>query len=342
MRTPRTIIVFLLATAVGIGLGFIPFAGGSKGGVATEAVAQGTDDGLTSEEQTVIRVARAVTPTVVSITSQGRGSGSGAIIRPDGMILTNAHVVGTARTVNVGLADGRRLEGSVLGRDATLDVAVVRVNARDLPALPLGDSDALQVGQRAIAVGNPLGLDRTVTTGVISALNRTTRQLGGETFIQTDAAISPGNSGGPLVDSRGRIVAINSATILGAGASNLGFAIPINLAMSMANQVLTTGRYVRAFVGIAYVDVSPEIAAQFRLPVREGVAIERVEPGSPAERAGLRPEDIITRVNDTLVRRGSDLRRVLRGLRPGQTMRLTIVRGGRSLAVNVQLGEAAD
>jgi serine protease Do len=230
----------------------------------------------------------------------------------------------------------------VLGRDVPLDVAVVRVTANDLPVLPLGDSDALQVGQRAIAVGNPLGFDRTVTTGVISALNRTTRQLAGETFIQTDAAISPGNSGGPLVDSHGRIVGINSATILGVGASNLGFAIPINLAMEMANQVLTTGRYVRPFVGIAYADLTPEIAAQFRLPVREGVVVETVEPNSPAQRAGFRPRDIIVRINDVEARHGGNLRRVLRTLRPGQTARFTVVRGVAQVTLAVQLGQASN
>jgi serine protease Do len=258
------------------------------------------------------------------------------------MILTNAHVVGTARTVNVGLADGRSLEGTVLARDVGLDVAVVRVAATDLPSVPLGDSDALQVGQRAIAIGNPLGLDRTVTTGVISAINRTTPQLGGETFIQTDAAISVGNSGGPLVDSRGHIIGINSAVISGSGVSNLGFAIPINVAMSMANQVLTTGRYVRAFVGIQYVDISPEIASQFRLPVREGIAVQSVQPGSPAAQAGLRAEDIITKIGETTLRHGGDMRRVLRGMRPGQSATFTVVRAGRQLTVTVRLGQASD
>jgi serine protease Do len=258
------------------------------------------------------------------------------------MILTNAHVVGNARTVNVGLADGRQLEGTVLARDLGMDVAVVRIAAADLPAVPLGDSDALQVGQRAIAIGNPLGLDRTVTTGIISAINRTTPQLGGETFIQTDAAISVGNSGGPLVDSRGHIVGINSAVISGSGVSNLGFAIPINVAMSMANQVLTTGRYVRAFVGIQYVDITPEIALQFRLPVREGVAVQSVQPGSPAARGGMRDEDIITAIGNTPVRHGGDLRRALREMRPGDSATFTIVRGGRELTVTVRLGQASD
>lgn len=342
MRNTRTAIVFVIALAVGLAIGLAPFSGASRRSGEVIAQAPGTGQDLTAEELATIQVARSITPTVVSIISQGRGSGSGAIIRADGMILTNAHVVGAARTVNVGLADGQRLEGTVLARDAALDVAVVRINATNLPIAPLGDSDALQVGQRAIAIGNPLGLDRTVTTGVVSALNRTTPRLGGETFIQTDAAISPGNSGGPLVDSRGRVIGINSAVISGSGVSNLGFAIPINLAMSMANQVLATGRYVRAFLGIQYIDITPEIAQQFRLPVRQGIGVQGVQPGSPADRGGVRAEDIITRIGSDTLRHGGDLRRALRELRPGQTVTLTLMRGGRESAVTVRLGEASD
>src|SRR4029079_5175301 len=167
------------------------------------------------------------------------------------------------------------------------------------PVAPLGNSDQLQVGQLAIAVGNPLGIERTVTSGVISAVNRPGRTLGREPRIQTDAAISPGNSGGPLVDSRGNVIGINSAELLGQGVSGLCCAIPINLAMEMANQVLATGRYVRPFLGISFNDVDADLAAQFRLPVREGVIVTDVLRGSPAASGGLRPQDIITRVNDS-------------------------------------------
>ena len=308
---------------------------------APAATQQGT---MTSAEETVIRVARAVTPSVVSIVVPNYGSGSGAIIRPDGMILTNAHVVGNAETVQVGLADGRTLNGRVLGRDAALDVAVVRVSAGNLPAAALGNSDQLQVGQTAIAIGNPLGLERTVTAGVVSAVNRSARDLGGESFIQTDAAISPGNSGGPLVDSRGRVIGINSAELLGQGVQGLAFAIPINLAMEMANQVLATGRYVRPFVGITYGDIDENLAARFQLPVRRGIIVTGVQRGSPADRAGLRPQDIVTRADDAPITMGGDLRRILRGHRPGDTIRLTLVRppNGQRAVVAVQLGEAED
>jgi S1-C subfamily serine protease len=311
-----------------------------------QAIAQpaASQAALTAEEQNVIRVARQVTPTVVSIEVANYGSGSGAVIRRDGMILTNAHVVGTARTVQVGLADGRKVAGTVLGRDPGLDVAVVRIPVSDAPVAPLGNSDQLQVGQIAIAIGNPLGLERTVTTGVISAVNRPGRTLGGETFIQTDAAISPGNSGGPLVDSRGNVIGINSAELLGQGVQGLGFAIPINVAMAMANQVLATGRYVRPYLGITFNDVDEDLAAQFRLPVREGVIVTGVQRGSPAASAGLRPQDIIVQVNDTKVAMGGDVRRVLRGLKPGDQARLTVVRppNGARATVTVRLGQAPD
>ena len=314
--------------------------------VVRDAIAQpsANQGPLTTEEQNVIRVARQVTPTVVSIVVPNHGSGSGAVIRRDGMILTNAHVVGPARTVQVGLADGRKVTGTVLGRDAGLDVAVVRIPVNDAPVAPLGNSDQLQVGQLAIAVGNPLGLERTVTTGVISAVNRPGRTLGGETFIQTDAAISPGNSGGPLVDSRGNVIGINSAELLGQGVQGLGFAIPINLAMAMANQVLATGRYIRPYLGITFSDVDADLAAQFRLPVRQGVLVTDVLRNSPAAAGGLREQDIITRINETPVEMGGDVRRVLRSLKPGDTVRLTVVRppNGARATVNVRLGQTQD
>lgn len=343
----KTILRFALAGAIIFAAGI---ALGSSSLVArpvvrtADAQPKPSQAPLTPEEQTVIRVARQVTPTVVSIIVPQYGSGTGVVIRRDGMILTNAHVVGTARSVQVGLADGRKVTGTVLGRDVGLDVAVVRIPISDAPVATLGNSDQLQVGQLAIAIGNPLGLERTVTTGVVSAVNRPGRNLGGETFIQTDAAISPGNSGGPLVDSRGNLIGINSAELLGQGVSGLGFAIPINTAMAMASQVLTTGRYVRPFLGIAFNDVDENLATQFRLPVSQGVIITDVQRGSPAAAGGLRDQDIITRVNDTPVAMGGDLRRVLRGMKPGDTVRLTVVRppDGARATLSVRLGRASE
>ena len=232
------------------------------------------------EEATIIRVARATTPSVVSVTTPGVGSGSGIIIRADGVVITNAHVVANANQVEIGLADGRRAIGQVLGRDPRMDIAVVRVALTGLPTATLGNSDQLEVGQTAIAIGNPEGLERTVTTGIISAINRSPMgfEVGG--LIQTDAAINPGNSGGPLLDSQGRVVGINSAILR--GTTGLGFAIPINVAQDIASQVLSTGRITRAYLGIVPAELTPEIVTRFRLPVREGVIVLSVGQGTPA------------------------------------------------------------
>ena len=342
--TSRTIATAALIVGVGLGIAldrsadeFVrPLAANQT---VTVPVAQPSNAPLTDEETTVIRVAREITPTVVSVSRQG-GSGSGVIVSRDGVVLTNAHVVGRASAVQVGLADGRSLRGRVIGMDETIDVAVVRVEASNLPAAPIGDSDRLEVGQSAIAIGNPLGLERTVTSGVVSAVNRSPRGFDLAGLIQTDAAISPGNSGGPLVDSRGRVIGINTAVLAGAGASGLGFAVPINLANDVVRQVLTTGRVTRAFIGIGYADVDPELARQFGLPVREGIIVGRVEAGSPAARAGIRQQDIIVRANGTAITSGGDLRRLLRSLTPGSTLRLEIVRGSNRQTISLQLGEA--
>jgi S1-C subfamily serine protease len=321
-----------LGVGIGIGQGITDRDGDERWLHAQGAIARG------AAEQTVVQVARQATPTVVGI-AVGRGSGSGVIVRRDGVILTNAHVVGNARVVEVSLANGTRLPGRVLGRDPSIDIAVVDVDAQNLPVAPLGNSDRLEVGQAAIAIGNPLGLERTVTTGVVSAVNRSPRgfELGG--LVQTDAAINPGNSGGPLLDSQGRVIGINTA-VAGGGTTGLGFAVPINLANDVASQILTTGVVRRAYMGILYADIEPELAAQYRLPVREGIIITHVEPGSPAARAGLRPADIITRVDNAEVESGGDLRTILRARRPGEAATLTVVRGGATTRLSVRLGEA--
>ena len=302
-------------------------------------VPAGSRAARTPGEQTVIDIARQVSPAVVTVARED-GSGSGFILRADGIILTNAHVVGEARIVQVGLADGRQLEGRVLGGDPSVDVAVVRVNARGLPAVVLGDADRLEVGQTAIAIGNPLGLERTVTSGVVSAVNRNPRGFGLDGLIQTDAAISPGNSGGPLLDSNGRVIGINTAVLRAPGAEGLGFAVPISLAADVAEQVVTTGRVSRAFLGISFRDVDPPLAEQFDLPVREGVMVAAVGRGTPADRAGIRPGDIITGVEDVEVSQGGDLRRALRTRRPGQEVTLTVARPSGEARLRVRLSEA--
>jgi serine protease Do len=337
---------FTLALGLTVGAGFGLTAGAVTRDAVKPAWAQYTTlaesaTSLGTEEANVVRIARQVSPAVVSVAQAEGGSGSGVIIRSDGVILTNAHVVGMSPTVRVGLADGRRVDGRVVGRDPTLDVAVVRIDAPNLPVAPIGDSDRLEVGQTAIAIGNPLGLERTVTTGVVSAVNRSPRGISLDGLIQTDAAISPGNSGGPLLDSRGHVIGINTAVLRAPGASGLGFAVPINLAEHVGEQILATGRVVRSFLGVEYRDVEPEMAEQFRLDAREGIVVIAVAPSTPAEHAGVERGDIITKVDSVPIKQGGDLRRVLRDRRPGDKVQITVVRmGGSTRTLSARLAEA--
>jgi S1-C subfamily serine protease len=288
-----------------------------------------------TEEETVIRVARTATPAVVSVSRRG-GTGSGVIVRSDGIIITNAHVVGSMRNVEVRTADGRTFTGTVLGTDQAVDTAIVRIDAKNLPAAPLADSDRLEVGQLAIAIGNPLGLERTVTRGVVSAVNRDPRGVDiAAGLIQTDAAINPGNSGGPLLDSSGRVIGINTAML--AGAAGLGFAIPINVAVDVMEQIVTTGRVVRAYLGVGTRDITPEIARYFRLPIEEGVVVLQVS--GPAARAGIAVEDFIVSIDNQKVVDTTGLQRILRTKRPNDTVSVEIVRGSARRKMAVRLGE---
>ena len=292
------------------------------------------------EEQRIVEVVERVSPAVVSI-SPGRGMGSGFFIREDGTILTNAHVVGQAREVAVRMADGRTLRGRVLGRDPSVDTAVVKVSGKDFPAISIADSDGLRAGQSAIAIGSPLGLERTVTTGVISAVNRSLGDSELEGLIQTDAAINPGNSGGPLLDSGGRVIGINTA-ILSAPGGGLGFAVPINLARNVADQILATGRVRRVMLGVILSDVTAELAERLDLPVEQGAVVMEVASGSPAHKAGIRGADILTAIDGDEVKTGGDVRRVLRPHKPGDTVSVTLRRRSESgpVTVRVVLAEA--
>jgi S1-C subfamily serine protease len=290
-----------------------------------------------TEEETVIRVARNATPAVVSVSRRG-GSGSGVIVRADGIIITNAHVVANYRSVEVRTADGRTFAGTVLGTDEDVDTAIVRISATNLPAAPLGDSDRLEVGQVAVAIGNPLGLERTVTRGVVSAINRDPQGVEiAAGLIQTDAAINPGNSGGPLLDSSGRVIGINTAIL--AGATGLGFAVPINVAVDVMEQIVATGHVRRAYLGVGSRDITPEIARYFRLPIEEGIVVLNVAAGSPAQRSGIAVEDFIVGFDGQTVQDNADLVRLLRSKKPGDTVSVDIVRGTARRKVSVRLGE---
>ena len=275
-----------------------------------------------------------------------RGTGSGFIISRDGQILTNAHVVAGADTVTVTLKDGRQLPGRVMGSDPTTDVAVVKIAADNLPAVKIGNSDNVQVGEWAIAIGNPLGLDNTVTTGIISAKGRHSAEIGvGDKrvdFIQTDAAINPGNSGGPLLNANGEAIGMNTAIIQ--NAQGLGFAIPINKAQSIAEQIIAKGKVDHPFLGIQMVEVTPELKQQLRqntgvmLKAEQGVAIMRVVPNSPADAAGVKPGDVIQNVQGQAVQSPSQVQDLVEKTQIGSTLPLQINRDGQVVSLNVKVG----
>ncbi len=304
----------------------------------------------------VAAIARDVVPTVVSIdvtTPSGRGNGSGVIIRADGYIVTNDHVVADATEISVTLADGTVADATLVGADPETDLAVVKARATGLPVATLGRSGNLQVGDPVVAVGSPLGLKGTVTSGIISALNRSfdiPAQAPGEqsivlvNAIQTDAAINPGNSGGALVDRAGRVIGINSAIastagLLGgsSGSIGVGFAIPVDEARAVAQEIIRTGRATHPFLGVSGNDVTPETAKRFGLGASQGALVLEVTPGGPAERAGLRPQDIVVRLGGTAVTGMGDLIGAIRSHRIGETVDVTYVRGGDRRTVRVTL-----
>lgn len=277
-----------------------------------------------------------------------RGTGSGFVISPNGVILTNAHVVNGADTVTVVMKDGRSLRGKVLGQDSVTDVAVVKVEATNLPAVTLGDSEQLRPGEWAIAIGNPLGLDNTVTAGIISATGRSSAQVGVPDkrvgFIQTDAAINPGNSGGPLLNQRGEVIGMNTAII--GGAQGLGFAIPINTARRIADQLIATGKVDHPYLGIQMATITPSLKNEINsdpnsnIEVREneGVLVVRVVRDSPAARAGLRAGDVILKIGGRNVRTADEVQRAVETSSVGGNLPVELRRNGQSVNLAVKPG----
>lgn len=275
-----------------------------------------------------------------------RGVGSGFVIDADGLVLTNAHVVERADKVTVTFQDGRILDGKVLGKDPVTDVAVIQVDSKNLPAVTIGDSDRVQQGQWAIAIGNPLGLQETVTVGVISATHRFSRDIGIPDkrigFIQTDAAINPGNSGGPLLNAQGEVIAVNSAII--GGTQGLGFAIPINTAQKIARQLIANGKAEHPYIGIEMVSLTPQVKQKFnRIPNRQpdltsdrGILIMAIEPNSPAEAVRLQVGDVIQAVNDRRVTTAETLQELLDENGIEQKMKLSVKRQNESIEVMVK------
>ncbi|GIU85529.1 MAG: hypothetical protein KatS3mg009_0044 [Acidimicrobiia bacterium] len=291
----------------------------------------------------------ATRPAVVRIDSAGfggRGTGTGFVVDPGGVVVTNAHVVGNARTVSVYLADGTELEGEVVGRDARFDLAVVEVDRDGLPYLQLGDSDELEVGDPVVAIGNALGLSEgsgaTVTTGIVSGLDRVI-DLGDEILynaIQTDAAINPGNSGGPLLDMNGRVVGINTAIASPDYSNNVGFAISISSAKPVID-ALREGREPQvAFLGVSTEDVTPRLADE--IGVERGAVVATVTAGSAAADAGLEPKDVIVEIDGSPVDEALDVVSAVRSHQPGDRLEITFVRDGDRRTVTVTLGERPD
>jgi S1-C subfamily serine protease len=297
---------------------------------------------LDAYSQAVIRVAEGVGPAVVNVRA-GRGGGSGSIIAPDGYVLTNAHVVEGRGEAVVVLRDGTEVRGAPVGADPGTDLAVIRVDASGLPTVELGNSEALRVGQLVIAIGNPLGLQSTVTTGVVSALGRSLRSRDGriiENVIQTDAALNPGSSGGPLVDSGGKVVGTNTAII--PMAQGICFAIPSATARWVVSALIRDGRVRRAYLGIsgAPTPIGRRLAAELGLAVSGGIRIVDVVAGSPADRGGLRAGDILVTLDGTPVETLSELQRALTAERIGRSVRVTLVRRGARVVASLVPAEA--
>ena len=271
-----------------------------------------------------------------------RGLGSGVIISPDGYILTNNHVVDKATEIKVLLSDKRQLSGKVIGTDPKTDIAVVKIDATGLPTIALGDSSKLEVGDYAFAIGNPFGVGETATMGIISATGRNGLSIEDyEDFIQTDAAINPGNSGGALLNSRGELIGINTAILSGGGGNQgVGFAIPINMAKYVMDEILKHGKVVRGYIGAGIQEVTPDLARAFHATPEKGALVGNVDPNSPGAKAGLQRGDVILELNGQPIEGPNDLRLKIGTMSPGTTVHLKVNRNGESRDVSLTLGEA--
>jgi len=329
-----------------------------------------------AQENPFVRVAAQVTPSVVNIstvtTGKGRTAseqfrpfgndpyfrdffdrffegmprrrqqnslGSGVIIDKSGLILTNNHVIKDADEITVRFANKQEAKGKIVGTDGKTDLAVIRVTAKeDLPVAALGNSDSLRVGEWAIAIGNPFGLDHTLTVGVVSATGRSEVGIAAyENFIQTDASINPGNSGGPLLNIQGEVIGINTAIV--ASGQGIGFAIPINMARKVMDELVKKGKVTRGWLGIGIQPLTPELAKSFSLQAEEGVLINQVMPGSPAEAAGLKTGDLIRSVDGKTITDPRQLQRFIAETEIGKSVEVSILRGKEQRTVKVQIRE---
>jgi serine protease Do len=307
------------------------------------------------EEETVVKAVEKASGSVVNINSSRlyrdqylrvfpvQGLGSGVIIDKSGLVLTNNHVVERSDDLRISLADGRNFKGRVVAVDPETDVAVVRLEniTGDLPSAEIGDSSTLKPGQLAIAIGNPFGLagGPTVTVGVVSALNRQIQtERGVFELVQTDASINPGNSGGPLVDSSGRVIGINTAMI--PFAHGIGFAIPINTAIQVAEELITKGKVIRPWIGVSTIELNPPIARQYDVSVDRGILVAAVSRLGPAYESGLKPGDVIVAVNDKPIERNNDFVKEIRSKPVGEILKLSILRNGVRAELTLRTVEA--
>ena len=303
----------------------------------------------------VVRAAQTVGPAVVGITNKtvardwfnrkvivDQGTGSGVIFDSNGYIVTNNHVIEGAQEIVVSLPDGRTLNGQVLGADPATDLAVVKVDEKDLPTAQFGNSDEIMVGEPAIAIGNPLGLEfkGSVTSGVISALNRT-MEIGERRFklIQTDAAINPGNSGGALVNADGLVIGINSAKIAVQGVEGMGFSIPINSVRPIIQEIINNGHVVRPYLGVGAFDKATAIQYGYQLNIAKGVYVAQLTLNGPADKAGIRKGDIILKIGDAEINTVVDLRTAVANYEVGKTVTVDIERNNKNMSVDVTLEE---
>lgn len=270
-----------------------------------------------------------------------RGKGSGFIVSKEGYILTNNHVVENADKIKVTLLDGRTFDAKKVGQDPTFDLAVIQIKAKDLPVLPLGDSNATEVGEQVVAIGNPHGFGNTVTAGIISAKNRTLQAPGVnfQGFIQTDAAINPGNSGGPLIDLNGNAIGINTAII--PYAQGIGFAIPINMAKDVMDDLIKHGEVRRGWLGVTVQPLTTSLVEAYKIPVKEGAIIADVQQGSPADKYGLKRADVIVSVGDSEIKSSEDVVFAVRNKLAGEKVTFGIYRDGKKMDIDVVLGDVS-
>jgi serine protease Do len=267
--------------------------------------------------------------------------GSGVIVDPNGLIITNNHVISKADEIKVLLNDKREFKGKVIGTDPKTDIAVIQINAKDLPTIPWGDSDRLQVGEYVLAIGNPFGLNQTVTMGIISAVGRAQVGIADyEDFIQTDAAINPGNSGGALINTRGELIGINTAIFSQSGGyMGIGFAVPSNMSRAVMDSLVKTGKVVRGWLGISIQDLSEDLAKEFGVEEVKGALVGEVQEGSPADKAGIKPGDVIVGFNGKSIEGSSTLRNMVAQTPVGKKVKIKLIRDKKSKELDVTLGE---